>query len=175
MDLVESGSVVRAIVGTAIGTAALYPRLSHPALEFRPVSITHGSRKFPAIDRLVTINSALAVDLFGQAYSEMSEQGLMSGPGGASDYSRSARAGSGTRIVALPATTLSASRIVAPGQGAGPVSLSRFDIDVVVTEHGAADLRGLGYADRASALIAIAAPVYREELSKAWAFLFERF
>ena len=169
MDLVESGAVVRAIVGTAIGTAALYPRLSHPALEFRPVSITHGPRRLAAIDRLVTINSALAVDLFGQAYSEMSEQGLMSGPGGASDYSRSARAGSGTRIVALPATTSSASRIVAPGQGPGPVSLSRFDIDVVVTEHGAADLRGLGHAERASALIAIADPTYRHALGNAWA------
>ncbi len=168
MDLVESGAVDQAMVGTAIGTAALYPRLTHPALEFRPVSITHGPRLLAALDRFVTINSALAVDLFGQAFAEMSGQEWMSGPGGAGDFSRGARAGHGTRIVALPATTSSASRIVPPGQGLGPVSLSRFDIDVVVTEHGAADLRGLCHAERASALIAIADPAYRHALRTAW-------
>lgn len=91
MDLIDSGSVDRAVVGTAIGTSGLYKRLNHPILSFRPTSITHGPRILAAIDRLVTINSALQVDLFGQCYSEMSDQGLMSGPGGASDFSRGAR------------------------------------------------------------------------------------
>ena len=168
MDLVDSGAVDRAVVGTAIGTADLYARLTHPVLEFRPVSISHGPSELAAIERLVTINSALSVDLFGQAYAELTDRGLMSGPGGASDFARGARAGGGTRIVVLPAMRSSASRIVAPGHGPGPVSLSRFDIDVVVTENGTADLRGLGHADRATALIAIAAPNHRLDLTKAW-------
>lgn len=99
----------------------------------------------------------------------MSDQGLMSGPGGASDFSRGARAGVGVRIIAIPATARSFSRIVPPSQGRGPVSLSRFDVDVIVTEHGAADLRGLGYDDRANALISIAEPANRYKLAAAWA------
>lgn len=168
MDLIDSGAVDNAIVGTAIGSPELYSRLSHPAIEFRPVSITHGPRVLAAIDRFVSINSALAVDLFGQAFSEMGGNGLTSGPGGASDYARGARAGVGTRIIVLPATTSSTSRIVAPGQMPGPVSLSRFDTDLVVTEHGAADLRGLGHAVRAKALIDIADPAHRDALRNAW-------
>ena len=169
MDLIDSGSVDRAVVGTAIGTTELYKRLHHPALSFRPTSITHGPRILAAIDRLVTINSAIEVDLFGQCYCEMNDQGLMSGPGGASDFSRWARAGVGVRIIAVPATARSFSRIVPPSQGRGPVSLSRFDVDIIVTEYGAADLRGLGYKDRATALIAIAAPKHRYGLAAAWA------
>jgi acyl-CoA hydrolase len=174
MDLIDSGSVDRAVVGTAIGSTGLYSRLHHPILSFQPTSITHGPRLLAAIDRLVTINSALQVDLFGQCYSEMSDQGLMSGPGGASDFSRGARAGVGVRIIAIPATARSFSRIVPPSQGRGPVSLSRFDVDVIVTEHGAADLRGLGYDDRANALIAIAEPANRDKLAAAWAAYSER-
>ena len=169
MDLIDSGSVDRAVVGTAIGTAGLYTRLHHPVLSFRSTSITHGPRLLAAIDRLVTINSAFEVDLFGQCYCEMTDQGLMSGPGGASDFSRGARAGVGVRIIAVPATARSCSRIVPPSQGRGPVSLSRFDVDIIVTEYGSADLRGLGYEDRATALIAIAAPEHRYELAAAWA------
>jgi acyl-CoA hydrolase len=72
------------------------------------------------------------------------------------------------RIIALPSSSQGASRIVAPGTGHGPVSLSRFDVDFVVTEHGVADLRFASYAERAAALIAIAAPEHREALEIAW-------
>ena len=70
----------------------------------------------------------------------------MSGAGGASDFARGARAAGGMRIVALAASASrgAVSRIVAPGEGRGPVSLGRMDTDIVVTEHGAADLRGSG-------------------------------
>lgn len=168
MDLIESGAVDRAVVGTAVGSPALYTRLDHPALEFRPVSITHGADELRSIDRFVTINSAMAVDLFGQAYAEMDRHGFISGPGGASDFTRAARGRGGTRIIALPASAGSASRIVAPGQGQGPVSLGRFDIDVVVTQFGAADLRGLGHDQRAMALTAIADPLFRNDLARDW-------
>ncbi len=80
------------------------------------------------------------------------------------------RGGSGLRIVALPATADrgATTRIVAPGKEPGPVSLGRFDIDVVVTEFGIADLRGKGYDERAEALMAIAAPRHQATLAMAW-------
>ena len=57
---------------------------------------------------------------------------------------------------------------MAPGTAMGPVSLGRMEIDIVVTEYGAADLRELTYAARAHALINVAAPDHRPALSGAW-------
>jgi acyl-CoA hydrolase len=173
LKLLRAGALASgssAVVGVAIGSHELYDAVEDPTFQFQPVSVTHGARHLAAIDGLVTINSALEVDLFGQAFAELPRGGLMSGPGGATDYARGARPGGGVRIIALPASASSGriSRIVAPGAGAGPVSLSRMDIDVVVTEHGAADLRGLGYDARAEALVGIAAPDHRADLAEAW-------
>jgi acyl-CoA hydrolase len=124
-----------------------------------------------SIDRFVAVNSAIEVDLFGQVYAEMTPEGLTSGPGGASDFARAAWCGGGLRIIALPATAArgTISRIVGPNAGAGPVSLGRMDTDVVVTENGAADLRGLTHRDRARALINVAAADHRTELMRCWA------
>ncbi|MFM5884103.1 MAG: acetyl-CoA hydrolase/transferase family protein [Novosphingobium sp.] len=172
LALVRSGAMAEgnsALVGVAIGSAELYAGLSDPHFQFRPVTVTHDLTTLAAIDRLVTINSAMEVDLFGQVHAEASSRGFQSGPGGASDFARGARASAGgLRIIALPATAGQTSRIVAPGAGSGPVSLSRFDVDVVVTEHGTADLRSASYDRRAKALIAIAAPEHREMLDRAW-------
>lgn len=172
MALIRSGAMAEgasALVGVAIGSAALYAGLDDPHFQFRPVTVTHDPATLAAISQLVTINSAMEIDLFGQVFAEASARGFQSGPGGASDYARGARASSGgLRIIALPASAGAISRIVAPGAGHGPVSLSRFDLDVVVTEHGTADLRGKTYAQRAATLIAVAAPEHREALDRAW-------
>ncbi len=135
--------------------------------------MTHGLAELYG-KRLLTINSALEVDLYGQAYAELTPRGWMSGPGGASDYARGARA-NGLRIVALPASAKGSSRIVQPAHALGPVSLGRMDIDIVATEHGAADLRGLSHDARAAALIAVAAPEHRDALALGWAELTTRF
>jgi acyl-CoA hydrolase len=180
LGLARSGALApgaSAVVGVAIGGAELYAGLDHPALQFRPVSVTHGAARLAAIPGLVTLNSALEVDLYGQAYAELTPGGLLSGPGGASDFARGARPGGGVRIVALPATAAGGRipRIIAPGEAAGPVSLSRMDTDVVITEFGAADLRGQGHEVRARALVAIAAPDHRAGLDEAWSRLSARF
>ena len=78
-------------------------------------------------------------------------------------------------IDTLEPTKGAVGRIVGPNAGAGPVSLGRMDTDVVVTEFGAADLRGLGHHGRAQALIAVAPPGHRETLEKAWAALAAKF
>ncbi len=172
LALLRSGAMApgrSAVVGVAIGSQALYQGLDNPHLQFRPVTVTHDPATLATIDRLVTINSGLAVDLFGQVHGEASLRGYMSGPGGASDYARGARLGKdGLRIIALPATAGAISRIVAPGSGFGPVSLSRFDVDCIVTEYGIADLRLKDYSQRAAELIAIAAPEHRDALARAW-------
>lgn len=172
LGLVRSGAMAEgrsALGGVAIGSASLYAALDDPHFQFRPVTVTHDPALLASIDRLVTINSAMEVDLYGQAFAEASSRGFQSGPGGASDYARGARrSAGGLRIIALPSTAGATSRIVAPGKGHGPVSLSRFDIDIIVTEYGAADLRLKDYGERARALIAIAAPDHREDLSNAW-------
>ncbi len=172
LALVRSGAVASgpsALAGVAIGSADLYAGLDHPQFQFRPVTITHDPATLARIDKLVTINSAMEVDLYGQVHAEASSRGFMSGPGGAGDFARGARASrGGLRIIALPSSVGTTSRIVAAGAGHGPVSLSRFDLDLVVTEHGVADLRDLGHEQRAQALISIAAPGHREDLARGW-------
>ena len=137
---------------------------------FEPAVVTHDAIAIAAIRDFIAINSAIEVDLFGQAYAEAGPKGFMSGPGGASDFARGAKLAGGLRIVALSATADrgAVSRIVAPNAGSGPVSLGRMDVDVVVTEFGAADLRGRTHAERAAALVAIAAPDHRERLDAQW-------
>lgn len=158
-----------ALGGVAIGSQSLYDGLENPRFQFHPPTVTHNGDVIAAIDRLVTINAAMEIDLFGQGFSESSSRGFMSGPGGAMDFAWGARRSSGaTRIIALPSRAGRASRIVPPGAGHGPVSLSRFDIDLVVTEHGVADLRLKGHGERAAALIAVAHPDHREALERVW-------
>ncbi|MES2301274.1 MAG: acetyl-CoA hydrolase/transferase C-terminal domain-containing protein [Pseudomonadota bacterium] len=172
LALVRSGAMapgLSALAGVAIGSTELYAGLNDPHFQFRPVTVTHDPATLAGIDKLVTINSAMEVDLFGQVHAEASSRGFMSGPGGAGDYARGARASNGgLRIIALPSSAGATSRIVPAGVGHGPVSLSRFDVDLVVTEHGLADLRDLGHEQRAQALISIAAPAHREDLARGW-------
>lgn len=181
VDLLDAGALAEGssvLAGVAIGSRRLYEAISGPAFEFRPVSVTHSVATIAAIPNFISINSALEIDLFGQVHSELGPKGLMSGPGGASDYARAARlSAGGLRIIALAASAAKGtiSRVVAAGQGTGPVSLGRMDVDVVVTEHGAADLRGLGYHARAAALIALAPPGHRDGLHESWAATSARF
>jgi acyl-CoA hydrolase len=180
LDLIDAGALgdgSSVTTGVAIGSPALYAAIGSPKFSFRPVSYTHDARVMAGIENFVTINSAIEVDLFGQAFAELGPGGLMSGPGGATDFARGAGIGGGLRIVALPSDGASGSisRIVGPGEGAGPVSLSRMDVDVVVTEYGAADLRGLGHEARARALIAIAAQPHRSILEDRWRAYARRF
>jgi acyl-CoA hydrolase len=181
VDLEEAGALapgVSVLAGVAIGSQRLFDAIRRDTYEFQPVSVTHNAEVITKIPHFTSINSALEVDLLGQVYSELGPKGLMSGPGGASDYARAARLSpGGLRIIALAASAAKGaiSRIVAPGGGAGPVSLSRFDVDIIVTEQGTADLRELDYEARAKALIAIAPPVHRETLSAAWTTYATRF
>jgi acyl-CoA hydrolase len=180
VDLEDAGALAPGASvtgGVAIGSRRLYDRVAGAAYRFHPVSYTHSPRVLAEIDRFVSLNSAMEVDLFGQSYAEMGPAGLVSGAGGASDFARGARAAGGVRIVALAASANrgAVSRVVAPGEAMGPVSLGRMDTDIVVTEYGAADLRGLDHGERAFALIGVAPHAHRDRLAAQWSALAARF
>ena len=114
----------------------------------------------------MSINSAVQVDLFGQVNAEMAGGRQISGIGGAVDFMRGAAASRGGRsIVAMYATARggSVSRIVPRVE---LVTASRTDVDVVVTEFGVAELAGKTNDVRRAALIDIAHPDFRDELSR---------
>lgn len=169
LALLEAGALrdeAPITAGVAIGTARLYDAIPGEAFGFHPPSVTHDLRRLAGIERFVTINSAVEVDLNGLAHAEATPRGLASGPGGASDFAAGARGLDGLRVLVLPSTAGDGriSRIVPRGAGRGPVSLGRFDTDVVITEHGRADLRYCTHDERALALVSIAAPDHREAL-----------
>jgi 4-hydroxybutyrate CoA-transferase len=124
------------------------------------------------LDRFVAVNSALEVDLLGQCNLEHMAGRTISSAGGAPDFAGAARAcRGGLSVVALNATfgKEAQSRIVPTLSRGAVVSLSRLDVDVVVTEFGVADLRDASVHERARALIAVAAPQFREDLARSWA------
>lgn len=169
LEVLNSGAVDEVVTGVALGTRPLFERCAaDPRIRFEPVSHTHDIRTLAAISRLVAVNSALEVDLFGQANAEFIGGRQVSGVGGLTDFLRGAGLSEGgVPIVALNATAKGRSRIV-PRLAPNAVSVPRSDMAVVVTEHGHADLRGLSLDARAAALIAIAAPEHRDGLSDQW-------
>lgn len=129
--------------------------------------VTHDPAVLAKARGLIAVNSAIEVDLFGQANLEVAGGRVVSSVGGAADFARAAMLDpAGLSIIGLPASLPGASRIVA--RLGGPVSLPRHDVEVVVTEHGTADLRGQDAEGRAERLIAIAAPEHRAALAAAW-------
>lgn len=170
LDLLKAGALAPGNpvdAGVAIGSRRLYDAVAQEAFRFRPIPFTHDRLRMAGLGRFVTVNSAQQVDLFGQAYSEAAGGRFLSGAGGAPDFAAGAAlASEGLRVVVLQASRGlgKPGRIVPAGTGGGPITLSRHDLDVVVTEHGAADLRGLTHSQRAERLIAIAAPEDRAGL-----------
>ena len=184
IDLMEAGVVTgarksidrgRAVTGYAVGSRRLYDALAAgAAVDFRPANYTHGIDVLARIENLRAINTVIEVDLYGQANAEMIGGRFVSGTGGLTDFVRGARLAPGGRsILALLATASKGtiSRIV-PVLPTGTVtSVLRGDADYVVTEHGVAELRNRTVEERARALIAVAAPEFRESLATAWAAL----
>ena len=116
----------------------------------------------------MTINSALEVDLSGQVNAEQTGTLYMGGTGGQVDFVRAgARSPGGYAIVALPATAKGGKLSRITTQLTGPVTTARSEVDVIVTEFGAAELKGRTIGERAKRLVAIAHPDFREELDRA--------
>lgn len=159
------------IVGTfALGTKALYDFIDdNPMVALRTVDYTND----PAVIRknpcMISINSAVEVDLTGQVAAESIGSRLLSGVGGQMDFVRGASLSEGGRsIIALPSRTAAGvPRIVASLRPGAAVTTTRNHVQFVVTEYGVAELHGASLVERARRLAAIAHPDDREHLTKA--------
>jgi acetyl-CoA hydrolase len=119
---------------------------------------------------MVSINSAIEVDLTGQVCADSVGHMLYSGIGGQLDFIRgAARSRGGKPLIALPSTAQNGtvSRIVAELRPGAGVVTTRGDVHHVITEYGIADLHGRTLRDRAKALINIAHPRFRDDLTNA--------
>lgn len=148
-----------------MGTRKLYDFVDrNPSVELQPVDYINDPFVVGQQTAMISINSALQVDLMGQVNAEMIGSRQFSGIGGQVDFIRGAsRSPGGKSVIALPSTAArgTVSRIVATLDSGAAVSTSRNDIHFVVTEYGTADLRGKSLRQRAAALIEIAHPDFR--------------
>jgi acyl-CoA hydrolase len=178
VDLIEAGVITNArkeidtgvtINGALIGTRRLYDFCDrNPAVRMTPTSYTHDAAVLGQLSRLVTINSALEIDLTGQVNAEGTGLYYMGGTGGQVDFVRAgARSPGGASLMVLAASAKGGSISKIVPALSGPVTTARSEVDVVVTEYGAAELKGRSLAERARRLTAIAHPDFREELERA--------
>jgi 4-hydroxybutyrate CoA-transferase len=180
IELVESGVLTNArktlhpgkiTAGFMIGTHRLYEWAhDNPLIELHRTEYVNDPFVIAQNDRQVAINSAIEIDLTGQVCADSIGPKLYSGVGGQLDFVYGAsRSDGGVPIIALPATVegKGISRIVPVlKRGAGVVT-SRYHVHYVVTEYGVANLYGKTIRERAKALINIAAPEFRDELTRA--------
>ncbi len=164
------------VTGVAAGDRDFYDWISsRPDFSFRSVRHTHNPDTLARLDNLVAINSALEIDLSGQANAEMVDGGQISGSGGLVDFVRGARLSrNGRAIICLQSTSRNGQRSNIVPSLSGAVTVCRTDMQYVVTEYGLADLAHKSIDERANALIAIAAPGFREQLGKEWKAVRER-
>jgi acyl-CoA hydrolase len=176
-DLIESGAMTNArkpidtgiaVACSVLGTGRVY-RFAHrnPAIKLFTLMHTHRSEVLCQLGKIVAINSAVEADLTGQINAEVASGVYVGAVGGQGDFVRGAQLATGGRaVIAMPATARNGqlSRIVA--RLTGPTTTARSDADIIVTDFGAAELRGQPLAERARRMIAIAHPDFREPLER---------
>lgn len=179
VEMVERGVITcrrktfhpgKIIAGFLFGSQRLYEFVNNnPIIELHPTDYVNNPFNIMQNDKMVCINSAISVDLTGQVCADSIGTRLYSGVGGQLDFVRgAARSKGGMPFIAFLSTAKNdtASRIVPmlePGSG---VVTTRNDVHYVATEYGVAALRGKTIRERAHALIRIAHPKFREELTR---------
>ncbi len=161
------GDAGLAVAGSVLGSSrAIALAARTPSLRIVSIAQTHDPARIEALPDFVCVNSALEVDLLGQVNTETAGGRYVGALGGAVDFLRAAaRSPGGRSVVALPAaTSRGRPRIV---DRVERVSALGADVDVIATEFGAAEVRGRSTAERARAIIEIAAPEQRETLRAA--------
>ena len=159
----------------ALGNQAVYDYMDHnPNVELRDGAWVNDPYVIAQNDNQISINTSLEVDLTGQCASESIGSRQFSGTGGQSDTAIGAQMSkNGRSIIALYSTAMvkgpdgerrEVSKIVPQLQAGAAVSLSRNDVDLVITEYGVADLRGTNIRERVESLIQIAHPKFRDTL-----------
>ena len=177
VDLIEAGVINgrkktvhpgKAVTSFCMGSRRLYDFVDdNPYFEFLPTAFVNDPFVIGQNAKMISINSALQVDLTGQVCADSIGSRFYSGIGGQVDFIRgAARSRKGRSIIALPSTAKggSISRIVSVlSEGAGVVT-TRGDVHTIVTEYGIAELKGRTVRERSMALISIAHPDFRAEL-----------
>jgi 4-hydroxybutyrate CoA-transferase len=187
MALVDAGVVTnkrknfntgKSVVTFLMGTRKLYDYVhDNPAIQMMPVDYVNNPAIIAQNDNLVSINSCVQVDLFGQVVSESVGLRQISGVGGQVDFVRGASMSkNGRTIMAMPSTAQGGkiSKIVALIDTGASVTTSRYDVDYVVTEHGIAQLKYKTLRDRARELIGVAHPDFRPSLIEEFEKRFKR-
>jgi acetyl-CoA hydrolase len=180
IDLVEAGVITcgrktfhpgKIVAGFLFGSQRLYDFVhNNPLIELHPTDYVNDPFNIAQNERMVAINSAMQVDLTGQVCADSIGPRLYSGAGGQVDFIRgAARSKGGLPIVACLSTTKSdtISRIVPMLYEGSGVVTTRSDVHFVVTEYGVASLYGKTIRQRARALIDIAHPSFRDDLTAA--------
>jgi acyl-CoA hydrolase len=174
LSLVDKGIITGAgkeidtgimVTGAALGSQQLYQRVPDLPVLFRAASYTHAPQVLAQLRSLVAINAAIEVDLSGQIGAEVRAGVYVGAAGGQADFCRAASTTGARSIIALRARSATGSTIKADLQG-GSVTTPRTDVDYVVTEYGVARLRGASLRERATRLVAVAAPEFREDLER---------
>jgi acetyl-CoA hydrolase len=148
--LMQKGAVASADCAMLIGTRKLFDQAhANPAIRIRSTEYTHDPRVLSSLRQFVAINSAVEVDLTGQVNAEVARGSYLGAVGGALDFMRAATfSPGGVSLLLLPAA-----RVVRALSG--PVSTPRSEVGVIVTERGAADLRGCTLRERERRMLAI--------------------
>jgi itaconate CoA-transferase len=175
VDLIEKGAVNNrrkqinigeTIFTFAMGQKATYEFLhDNPAVESHPVDYVNDPAVIARNDNVVSINSALQIELTGACNAEHLLGHQYSASGGQLDFIRGAYASRGGKsIIALSSTAAhgKVSKIVPRLEG--PVTTPRNDVHFVVTEFGSVDLKGKSSTERALALIQLAHPQFRDDI-----------
>ena len=169
---IDTGKVVASFL---LGSQAVYDFIGrNPAVQMRDIAYTNDPRVISRNPGMVSINSAIEIDLTGQVCADSIGERIYSGAGGQLDFVRGAKLSKGGKaIIALASRTGKGLPKIVPTlkEGAGVVT-PRADVQWVVTEYGAVNLYGKSLQERAKLLISIAHPQDREALERAG---FERF
>lgn len=179
LELVEAGvvngrkkTINRGIIVGAFsrGSAKLYEFMDHnPCVAMHPCSYVNDPYVIARNYKMVSVNTAMGIDLTGQVSSESIGTLQYSGTGGQVDTVTGAiRATGGKSFIAMASTAKqdTVSKITLFHSPGTAVTLSRNDVDYVVTEYGVAPLRGTTLRERVKLLIGIAHPKFRDELTK---------
>lgn len=155
----------KAIASFCMGKKATYEYIhDNPSIEFKPIDYTNNPLVIASNQNMTAINTGLAVDLTGQSTAESLDRVFYSGVGGQADFMRGAVLSPGGKtILAIQSTAdnENISRIVPfLHEGAG-ITLTRGDIQYLVTEYGIAYLHGKNVRERAMDIISIAHPKFR--------------
>jgi len=178
MDLLQCGAADnslkpihqgRSVATFVFGTKKLYGFIDdNPGIEMHPVDYVNDPAVIARHPNMMSINSAVEVDFMGQVCAESIGSRHISGTGGQADFVRGAVLSSGGKSFIAFTSTAAGGKIsrISPTLNSGAVvTTSKNDVDYIVTEYGIAKLRGKSVYQRTKALISIAHPKFRDELT----------